>query len=298
MKLSLNALPCFNQITNISIIPSGLSQNCFKISADSNVYFAKTITDKAEVNATVSAASFGISPSVFYADQQWLICHYIDANNLAHSKLPIEFKVKLATQLMVQCHQLQEPLEELSPEELTHSLIDRPHYSARQTTVLSKLKKSILASLKNSTITAFCHGDLNFSNLLMNEKQSTWLVDFECACNAPIEFDIAMFIAVNNLDKKASEITIEQYENQSYVKVDQLLLNHYLVFSYFINALWYFNTFHEKTQIEDKQILLKHAEAQWNALHASLLTKDSYLLSSLGIKFTDILTPFNLQNQT
>lgn len=299
---SLSALPCFTQVEKILIIASGLSQSCFKVYADNKVYFAKTITDNTEVSVTECAAKYGLSPTVIYHDKNWLICNFIDAYNLAQSALVTKEKIQYAMMLMVQCHQLNSKPAELAVKEIINSLVNKSHYSILQQTALLQFAELILPLLNNSKNNVCCHGDLNFSNVLMNQAKNVWLVDYECACTAPIEYDLAMFIAVNNLDSDEITIIIEQYEMQSSVNVDPLLLNHYLLFCYFINGLWYFNTYHQKVLVEemteDKAVLLKHAQKQWYGLHSSLKVNNSPLLSRLSSKLTNIFTTLNFSNQT
>tara|TARA_R110001583_G_scaffold59932_2_gene178294 strand:- start:13577 stop:14518 length:942 start_codon:yes stop_codon:yes gene_type:complete len=313
VKDALSDLPCFTQIASISKIVSGLSQHCFKVAADNKVYFAKTISNNTEVSVTESAGKSGLSPSLVYHDQHWLITHFIDADNLALNTLKPDNKIHHAIKLMVQCHQLNVKPAELSAKDIIKSLLHNSPYPMGQKTGLLKLADVILAPLNKSRNSVCCHGDLNFSNVLINLEQRTWLIDYECACTAPIEYDLAMFIAVNSLASDDITLIIEQYEVQSAVDVDSKLLNDYLLFCYFINALWYFNTYHEKTDtsgtntkstnakntyIESKQALLKHGQRQCYALESLLKVEDSPLLSRLGIKFTDILTTFDFSNQT
>jgi thiamine kinase-like enzyme len=307
VKGLLSNLPCFTQVESIAKIASGLSQHCFKVTADNQVYFAKTITDDTEISVTECAAKYRLSPSVIYHDQHWLITTFIDAKNLALSTIESKDKISHAIKLMAQCHQLNVKPAELSAKVIVKSLLNNSHYPKSQKSALSQLAQLILAPLNVSRNSVCCHGDLNFSNVLINQVQRTWLVDYECACTAPIEYDLAMFIAVNSLGSDDRTIIIEQYEVQSSVNVDLQLLNHYLLFCYFINALWYFNTYHEKTQseesttegtyIESKQALLKHAQQQWCALESLLKIKDSPLLSGLSIKLTNILSTFDFSNQ-
>jgi thiamine kinase-like enzyme len=303
VKDSLSALPCFIQVDSISKIASGLSQHCFKVTADNKVYFAKSITDNTEVSVTQCAGKSGLSPSLIYHDQHWLVTQFIDASNLAQSTINTDDKINHAIKLMVQCHQLEVKLAELSTQDIIKSLLNNLHYPESQKIALLQLAKLILEPLNVSQNSVCCHGDLNFSNVLINQIHSTWLVDYECACIAPIEYDLAMFIAVNSLASNKITLIIKQYEHQSSVNVQPKLLNHYLLFCYFINALWYFNTYHEKTandgaNTESKQALLKHAQQQLYALHSSLKGEDSLLLSGLGIKLTNILSTFDFSNQT
>lgn len=302
MKHALSLLPCFNQIESISTITSGLSQHCFKVNADNNVYFAKTINDNTETSVTAYAGKSGLSPNITYHDQDWLICRFIKADNLTQSALPIDDKIYYALTLMVKCHQLSVKPPELSPKGIINSLLNNSHYSTLQKTTLLALADLIIVPINNNKNGVCCHGDLNFSNVLINVEQRTWLVDYECACTAPIEYDLAMCIAVNGLTDKTS-IIIEQYQIYSSVKIDLLLLNAYLLFCSFINALWYCNTYHEKAQPEEcmsenKLALLKHAQQQWSAFQSLLKTNDSPLLNRLSIKLTNILPALNFKNQT
>ena len=296
MKESLWALPCFTQVDEISTISIGLSQSCFKVNADNKVYFAKTMTENIEVSIAMCASKSDLSPEVIYHDQDWLICNFIDSNNLAHSTLNTQEKINLAIKLMVQCHQLNIKPAELSEVDISNTLIRSEHFSMQQQTALLQLAKLIIMPLNNSINSVCCHGDLNFSNVLINQEDSIWLVDYECACTAPIEYDLAMLIAVNNLATDKVTIIIEQYEMQSSVPVDPKLLNHYLLFCYFINALWYFNTYHKNINSDNNRALLKNTEKQWDALLSSLKADDSPLLSRLSIKLTNVLATLNFYN--
>lgn len=298
MKDGLSALPCFTQIECIAKITLGLSQHCFKVNADNKIYFAKTINDTAEASITICASESGLSPNVIFHDNDWLVSNFVDARNLALSTVDTDNKIAQAIKLMVKCHQLDIKPAELSTDYIINSLIDNAHYPLPQKTALLQLSELLLVPISHFSKSVCCHGDLNFSNVLINKKQNTWLVDYECACAAPLEYDLAMFIAVNSLTSNEVTITIKQYELQSAVYVDLLLLNHYLLYCYFINTLWYFNTAHEKAHAKDNFLLLQHAKKQWLALQSTLSISNSPLLSRLSIKLTDILTTFDFSNQT
>ncbi|NQY86246.1 MAG: phosphotransferase [Colwellia sp.] len=297
MKNTLYTLACFNHIEKISKITSGLSQACYKVSADKKVYFAKTITDNIEAPVAIYASKSGLSPSVIYHDQHWLISNFIDANNLASSTINTDDKIEHAIKLMVRCHQLTAKPIDLAPADIINKLINKRHYCAIQKAELRQLTEVILTPINDVRAGVCCHGDLNFSNVLINQAQHTWLIDYECACIAPIEYDLAMFIAVNNLASDKVTVIIAQYQDQFSVSIDPQQLKHYLRFCYFINALWYFNTYQEKMQIENKQSLLNHSKQQRYALQSSFKAYDSTLLSRLGIKLTNILATLDLSNQ-
>lgn len=298
MRPSLNALPCFNTIEYITEIESGFSQRCFKVCADNKVYFAKTINDNTEALVSTCANNANLSPAVIYHDDNWLISQFIDANNIELSAISTDNKIKHTIKLMVQCHQLTIQPAELAVKDIISSLVNKTHYSTPDKTILLQFSEWISIALNIRKKGVCCHGDLNFSNVLMDQMQKTWLIDYECACTAPVEFDLAMFIAVNNITKNKVATIIEQYEVQSSVNVAPKLLNNYLLFCYFINALWYLNTYQDAIDIENKKELLIQTKAQWFRLQSSLKASGLPLFSSLSIKLTDILTTFDLSKQT
>mgnify|MGYP003386575782 FL=1 len=295
---TLRTLPCFKQVESISKITSGLSQHCFKVVADNNIYFVKTIEGNTEVLVTSCAVKSGLSPNIIYHDQDWLVTRFIEADNMALSTLNIDDKISYSIRLMAQCHQLHVKPAVLSPKGLINDLLDNSYYSQPQKTALLALANLLIEPIYDCKNNVCCHGDLNFSNVLMSEELRTWLIDYECACNAPAEYDLAMFIAINGLASDKIIIIIEQYQVQSSSNVDPLLLNSYLRFGYFINALWYFNSYHQETHIERKQALLEYAEKQWSALQSSFEQGNSTLFNSLSSKLTNILSAFNFKNQT
>jgi len=310
VKNSLGALPCFTQIENITIITSGLSQRCFKISADNKVYFAKTITDDTEVKITASAARDKLSPEVFYSDQHWLITTFINANNLTLTTLNTDQKIYHAINLMVRCHKIKAKPTKLDPENIINELINKTHYSKAQKADLLQLTDLILPLLSTTKNSVCCHGDLNFSNVLVNalinekakhkvnekvnQKQIDWLVDYECACTAPAEFDLAMFIAVNNLAHYKIDAIIALYQQHSFISIDRQLLNFYLSFCYFINGLWYYNAIqnthvHQKHHTNNQIKLCVLAKQQWQALEEmntklKILTLPKLSISLSGYK--------------
>jgi len=281
VKKSLSALPCFIHVEKISSITSGLSQKCFKVYADNKVYFAKTITNKTEAQVAVIAAKKGLSPTVFYHDKYWLITNFIDADNLSSTTIEQAKKVSYAICLMVSCHQLNAKPAELAPKNIIAQLINKDHYSTQKKAQLMHLGESIISSLIHSKNLVCCHGDINFSNVLIDQKQNTCLVDYECACIAPAEYDLAMFIAVNNLAEDKIPIIIKQYKQQmNSVEVDIKMLYNYLAFSYFINSLWYFNV----DQHESSSTLKRLQKQQWKkfiCLNASTNLQHEHLAKPL-----------------
>lgn len=262
-------LPCFSHILSITSITAGSSQNCYKVTDSSGVYFTKSLhplTAKAEISATQLAASNGLSPLVVYSNNEWLVCEYIDN--------PLETSQVLSTpiNLMAKLHQIALPNNLIHIPCLNVQLIadDLIHSS-------DKLKTSITIDCLSKVIIDFanyylnqakssqvlCHGDLNFSNILSGEKEQNWLIDFECTQIAPIEFDIAMFIAINNINPEGIKDVLSLY-NRFYPApvLNSDLVNGFVLYAHYINALWYFNRINdEQLDCQFKAGLIEQCEA-------------------------------------
>ncbi len=262
----LHTLSCFNHISAITPITAGLSSQCYQVSADNKRFFAKQVTTTNETLVSLHAASLGISPQIIYHDKHWLVTQYIDGENLTQSQYTIDDKILIAIKLMAQCHQIAEKPVELAPKAIAHELINNAQFSNLQQAELLRVVNQLTPKLKHTNNLVCCHGDINFSNIVMNQEKKPYLVDFECACIAPVEYDLAMFIAVNNLAEDKATIIIEQYEHQPCsITVDRNLLQKYLTFSYFINSLWYTNAYQKQNNIA----LLNMYKQQWKKFISS-----------------------------
>jgi thiamine kinase-like enzyme len=255
----LSTLMCFNHIETIVPIITGLSSQCYQVNADNKKFFTKKLTTSIESTLSVDAALENISPKVIYHDQQWLITEFIDSNDLSSCSQPINEKISMAIKLMAKCHQLKTTSLELLPNEIAHTLINKIHFSFSQQNELKKIVNQLISSLTNTTHLVCCHGDLNFSNILFSSKSEVFLVDYECACTAPAEYDIAMFIAVNNLSRDKLTTITEYYKAHSAININLTLLNNYLLFCYFINSLWYVDAYHKT----DLSKFARLAKQQW-----------------------------------
>lgn len=261
---SLKSLPCFSNIQTISLLANGLSQTAIKVTADSRTIFAKNLhhsTANTEVACALLCAepdsaedsSQQLSPNVIYHDQQWLITDYISGSTLADSTTASAANISYALTLMAKLHQLPTTKmrgsiptldTNLSAERL---LTKHAPLIAQNRLAVDNVTKSLTGTINHlasnsPSSNVLCHGDVNFSNILIDDCHKPWLIDFECAHWAPIEFDLAMFIAVNNIPShKINDIVTDYIKLNSQYRCNRKLLNHYILYSFFINGLWYFD---------------------------------------------------------
>jgi len=334
MVTSLYNLPCFTNIIAIERITAGMSSQCYKVITEDQAFFAKVLhcDNKSSKNETAKSAAAenkapnnevpnnetsmarlaargGISPPVIYSDQHWLVTPFIDGIDLSLLTKPLVEKIDIATALLAQCHRLsakRSGLIPLSPSDIIAGLMAQTQLalipqqplqtiSAQLTQRLTQqLTQPLATQTNNAQNQRCCHGDLNFSNVLIDNQQASWLLDFECAYLAPAEFDLAMLIAVNNIELTQREAIIAAYRKHNVsTNINRNLLTDYLLFSYFINGLWYLQKYQQQTAIADNtsnasntdteifNILAQQQWRQFDALAVVHLPRQQQLLAIL-----------------
>jgi thiamine kinase-like enzyme len=278
-------LSCFKHIKQICPVDSGLSMQSYKVQTAQGLYFAKFIDES--INSTVEslcsvvAAEQGLAPEVYYYDAQWLVVNFIQGEELTTSSLCLNDKLHIAIDLMYKFHQLSIDLPCLNIEKTIKGLLLPNYYQSAQIALIKQIAQHLTLTIQVNP-SYVCHGDINFTNVLyQNLDKKAYLVDFECACLADIEFDIAMLLAINNPDKAYHDAVIHFYEQRSAadskVKINKKLVTRYLGFSYLINALWFYNKFKQN----NKNYFYQQAIKQFT-LFDGLEIIDSQLAKQMG----------------
>ncbi|WP_440876663.1 phosphotransferase [Thalassotalea sp. PLHSN55] len=304
----------------IEPIAQGTSHQCFKVTLIDNLnasntkqYFAKYLVGhysaSIEIEATMLAAKHKFGATLVYTDQTWLISEFIDGQTLAQVTMPTDEKMDIAMQLMAKLHQLSDAslakLEALNVIGIISSLISThsasfiEQFSLEKMALLNRwlaVQNSQLASLTNRLNLVLCHGDVNFSNIIKTKTKTNAnklashqssspcvLVDFECASIAPVEFDIAMFVAINHSELTLLDLTVDQYVHMylgyknasansidsaqsSIGKVDKNLVNALLPCCYLLNGLWYLENSLKQNHCSNLQALANEQLANFGDL--------------------------------
>ena len=253
---ALKSLPCFEGVVDISLLIDGMSHTCIKVTTALQVFFVKKLnseTASTEVLSSRYTAKHGLSPRVIYHDNTWLVTDYIVGISLDKTELSGTRCIITGLTLMAKLHQLvpeksAESIPYLDTSESVQRLFTNPSsIPSQQKLYLAEITKTLTLKIdteqKHSNVANIvCHGDMNYSNILMDETQQPWLIDFECSHLAPVEFDLSMFIAVNNISPHHIDEIVKNYIalDSSYMP-NITLLTYYLLYSYFINGLWYFD---------------------------------------------------------
>lgn len=229
----------------------GLSHHCFIVTAvnldsqKSTKYFVKSLsqhisTEKNERLAAQAAAVSKISPKVIFNSKDWLVTEYIEGYTLFENQYSIEDKISVAMKLLHEFHQLSPPeqITSLSLKLLIDEQIKANGFSDKQQLFLTHLNQDI-TNFEQAAEPVICHGDLNFSNMIIDKQAKAWLVDYECTAIGCAEYDVAMFIAINNLSKSDYSHVVQSYQGKSEKTLKPALIQSYLACCYLVNGLWY-----------------------------------------------------------
>ena len=284
----LRQLPCFTEVAQIDPITTGLSQASYRVRTSDKNYFAKYVAQQYlsdEIAISQITAKENLSPRVIYHDKHWLISDFINGTDLREAALTLEGKLSCAVKLMTDFHQLSLPCEPLDVTAIYNGLINA-HSNSFNSEQLATFQQ-LLALIKSHTGVNIelvsCHGDLNFNNILVEQSKRSWLIDFECSCKAPAEFDIAMLIAVNELTLEHINELINQYlARMPQSKLNAQVINYFLLFSYLINGIWYENKSRDEQAYQQKFAVL--AKAQWQQLQRLIIKMELPINSSIFTK--------------
>lgn len=273
----LKSLSCFKEIIDVSMLVDGMSHTCFKVTTASQVYFVKKLnseTAKEEVVACRLAGQLGLSPCTIYHDDSWLVTEFIDSITVDKAEISADECIKTGLTLMAKLHQflpqlITEDVPYLNTVKSVQRLCTTPKTLTRvQRRVLAlitdRLTFMIEAEQKSSgTVNVLSHGDMNYSNILLDKAKQAWLIDFECSHLAPVEFDLSMFIAVNNIPThRINEIVASYMVLVPNFRANKTLITYYLLYSFFINGLWYLDN---AKDFEAKNPMRSLAIEQWSA---------------------------------
>lgn len=266
----------FNKCQPLSIvnIVEGESHTCFKVIQGTEQFFVKYIKGRDASNEILSLqqlSTFALSPKLYYSDDSWLITEFRAGVALSDAHLVQENAIDKAISAMVCCHDQKvahKPIDFLA---LINTFSEHDYFSENIKTALLPVFNTLYADIKADNF-VLCHGDLNFTNILISQDQLS-LIDFECSGLAEREFDLSMMVAINQLPITQLNNYVSLYHNKSHsaVNLDSEKVMRYLLLSYVINALWYFDAYKRFVQTH----YLDKAKEHKNLIYALLESKET-----------------------
>lgn len=292
----------FRDILQVKETSQGFSQSCFMLTTTKGQFIAKRFSqlsnfaiEKFVYQFLYNINSCENSLNKKYLSESNITASLIDHNNntLLLEKLSgkslnlyqsnLSEKIAIAINLMAKFHhQFKATSLEHSPidtlklscvfdELMNYAQIartDKANISAYVAKLINNINdKNIYDKGNNASDNVVCHGDINFTNILIDQNKY-WLIDFESTCLMPAEYDIAMMLAVNEITISYVPDTASNYIKQANklsehkVKINEELISLYYCVALLINGLWYLGRYHER----HNDLLLKKAKQQLKLL--------------------------------
>lgn len=289
----IQQLPCFvDYDCHIEPISAGLSHYCFKVvgisqpstekTAEKRQYFVKSLihhcgTAANEIAVARQASKSGCAPAIVFQSSGWLVTEYIAGETLDNKRLPLNEKIVTAMTLLAKLHQIKptKDIVSLSLQELINHQITLSVFNDNTISLLHQINQQI-SQFNKVTNKVLCHGDLNFSNIIIDQQSDSWLIDFECSLTGCAEFDLAMFIAINDVSLDLLPFVVKQYQQASVgsetSSVNQRLILSYVSCCFLLNGLWYTS---QGLTIENKNAE-NFPQSHRKSVHYSALAKQQF----------------------
>lgn len=256
-KLRQANLPALANLARISAVQHGLSHASLLVDVWQHKpehatrklkryyvkYLANDRTSAAHQRQCVELAAIkGLSPVIIAIDDNWLVCEFVDGETLVDTPKSNKDKLAVCLALMAKWHVSGAALPVLDMPSRISELVSLLDLAPAAQAIIAKIQAKLALGINDQPLVP-CHGDLNFSNVLIadNGARTSYLVDYEYACMAEPEYDIAMTLAVNQLEDVALEPLLGQYQSlfATDVALSSRRVKQYLAFAYLINGLWY-----------------------------------------------------------
>jgi thiamine kinase-like enzyme len=287
---------CPTDTYTIIELTEGLNQQCVELRSTTKKYIIKRFNDSRsfEVERCIynalkkSDISTQLIKALTFQDINYLLLEKLDGQSLCMTQMSQCEKILLASQILARFHfhvlkasqkQLS-TIKTLSLKDILLKLAYSASLTRKQLDLTTDIVSHSINRLENHlgdkvgrTASVCCHGDLNFSNIIANAGNLK-VIDFEAASMMPAEYDIAMMLAVNELDESKIDVASQNYLDQyqacqdSATRIerllDQPLIHAYYLIAILINGLWYLSkSSHSDTSPAHKTKLFEKACSQF-----------------------------------
>lgn len=274
-----------HDITAITPISEGLSQECLLIETKLTAYVVKRFNNTASFKTELSILALlkkgNLTAKLINSHQventSLILMTHLSGKSLKKSSITLLEKLSTATDLLAKFHdelrgysapEIQSlALEQVLLELLLSAKIS-PKYEQLVTKIIEKTIKNLSKFDVDELPKTICHGDFNFTNIIGDKPVK--VIDFESASLMPIEYDIAMMMAINKCTLNELNHVISVYKNTTTYnipsqEIDSKIVEQYYIASILINGLWFLSKSNETTKKEEFTDL---AKAQFS-LHES-----------------------------
>ncbi|KGJ98379.1 hypothetical protein ND16A_0688 [Thalassotalea sp. ND16A] len=242
--------PVLQGSSTVNVITAGYSHQCFQVSTTNGQVFLKIFNvgqEQQQLDISQLASKVGLAPQVLEICPKlgYLITEFIDAPTLMSVDLGVAEKLQISAELIYQCHQMKARVTRLELSDTLNELLLSAKLPPSSIGKLAAYSASLIQTITiDDKRLVLSHGDVNFNNILVAVNKN-YLLDWEYCYLAEPEFDLAMCLAINQIDMSLQPGFIKHY--QQYLRGDGRFshvicpekVTRYHEYSLFINALWF-----------------------------------------------------------
>ncbi len=225
VRENISNLPCFRDVSDVAVLPGGLTNQNFKVTDAIGSYVVRFPSDVAhlgidrevELSCLKNAQSIGVAPHLIYSDTGVLVTSFVEGASLtdetANRRDVLYAVVNAFKQLHVPLHDLHGRIFFVSPyRSITeHIRTIRKHIIPIDGDIeqYSAMTRKLYSSLP-PFVPVLCHADLVGGNVIF-DGQKAWLIDWEYAGMGDPLFDLGWFAVANNLSEDSCRLMLESY---------------------------------------------------------------------------------------
>ncbi len=219
------SLPCFRDVSEVTVLPGGLTNQNFKVIDAAGSYVLRVSSDvshlgidrEVELTCLKSAETIGVAPRLVYSDPNILVTGFVEGSSLTDETVnerdTLSAVVKAFKQLHNPLHDLHGRIFFVSPyRSITeHFRTIRKHSIPIDGDIeqYGKVTRK-LYSILPPFVPVLCHADLVGGNVIY-DGQSAWLIDWEYAGMGDPLFDLGWFAIANELSEDNCRFMLETY---------------------------------------------------------------------------------------
>jgi thiamine kinase len=233
--------PLLGGLTNLNYLIS-VNHELFVLRKNSAISEALNLNRSAEAKALSRADEAGLcAPLIYYDDQhQYMVSRYLGDKTWSVS---IDHNLSLLAELLRGIHQLPGIDADLNVENKIScywQAIDAQAAFTRELKSLDSAVRTHITSAKalNSGL-VLCHNDLLASNLIINDKDKLYAIDWEYAAMSDPFYELAVIIEGNALNAKQQQSLLTRYLRRPISTLDWQRLYHWQIIYGYLCVLWY-----------------------------------------------------------
>ncbi|MEE3928112.1 phosphotransferase [Mycoplasmopsis ciconiae] len=208
----------------MELIKAGYTNKSYK---DNNIFYQEKILNGFNHNIDYSLLSnLDFVPKLIENTDEYVKWEFIESKKVKMD----EKTLKQVADTFKKLHESKIKLPKNSMARRIKDYRNKVNQLDRKIDVLDHFYKRVNNILKYSETNRPIHNDLYFSNILIDQNEKMYFVDWEYASMGDKHYDLALFICASDLNKEQEKIFLDQYDSywEEYL-IQQKIMAYYFI---------------------------------------------------------------------